>query len=383
MTNTPADEAATGRAGRAGRGSAPPGSPRWITTQQAADLLGVKPETVYAYVSRGVLARHRGPDRRSSRFDRIEVERLAKRNRRGGRAGALEVVIDTELTLLDPEGALYYRGRDAVELARTRRFEQVAELLWGTSDGETWRAPTSSVRVGRRAQNALPASARVADRMRVVVASLAACDPMRDDRRPAAVAAAARTLIAGTVACLPELSPPSGNSVAERLWSRLCDRPPKRGETKALDAALILLADHELAASTLAARIAASVWADPYLVVLTGLAAGGGVLHAASSSRVEAFLREATAGSADVSRLVGDRLRQGEPLPGFGHAVYTGRDPRADALLDLVRRAGAKGAVDVAAEEVLGVAGRHGGPAPSIDFALGVLAVKAGWPRVR
>ena len=356
-------------------------STRWMTTAQAAELLGVKPETVYAYVSRGVLTRHRGADRRSSRFDRIEIERLAKRNRRGGRAGALEVVIDTELTLLDPEGALYYRGRDAIQLARTASFEDVAELLWSGSAGSgsagSWRAGDAAVRVGRRAQEALPASTRPIDRVRVAVATLAAADPMRDDRRPAAVTATARALVAGVVDCLPVQTPVPGSSIAERLWSRLADRPPGAGEIRALDAALILLADHELAASTFAARIAASVWADPYLVVLTALSAGGGVLHGASASAVEGFLREA-AESGDVPRLVGDRLRQGERLPGFGHAVYTGPDPRAEALLDLVARSGTQGQVDETVEELIRVVGRHGGPRPNVDLALGALAVKAG-----
>ncbi len=358
-------------------------NPRWITTQQAADLLGVKPETVYAYVSRGLLERHRGEDRRSSRFDRVEIERLARRNRRGGRAGALEVVIDTELTMIDPAGSLYYRGYDAVELARTSRFEQVAELLWAVpaETDEPWQAPPAAVRIAHRAQSALPASARTIDRLRVVVAALAAAEAVRDDRRPAAVAAAARSLIAGTVDALPERSAPSGDSIAERLWSRLADRPPRGGEVRALDAALTMLADHELAASTLAARIAASVWADPYLVVSTGLAAGGGTLHGASSLAVEALLREAGANRrepGDVARLVGERLRRGEQLPGFGHAVYTGRDPRADALLDLVVAIGTQGEVDATVAELLDVAGRHAGPAPNVDFALGVLVVKAG-----
>jgi citrate synthase len=363
---------------------------RWLSTRQAADLLGVKPETVYAYVSRGVLTRQPGPDRRSSRFDRIEVERLAARHRRGGRAGALEVVIDTELTLLDPAGALYYRGRDAVELARTTHFEDVAELLWGIVSGSPakavrrrrkvhWLGRPDAVGVARQAQDALPCSARPVDRMRVVVAALGACDPLRDDRRPEAVVAVTRALIAGVVDALPERTPPQGTSIAGRLWSRLSDRPARRGEIRALDAALILLADHELPSSTLAARIAASVWADPYLVVLTGLATGGGVLHAASVASVETLVRDAAdRGPAGTARLVGDRLRERERLPGFGHAVYTGRDPRADALLDLVKRAGPKGAVDASVAELLALASRHGGPAPNIDFALGAYVVKAG-----
>ena len=90
-----------------------------LTTSEASRRLGVKPETLYAYVSRGLLTRHTAPDGRRSLFAREEIERLAARARRGGRAGALEVVVDTELTLLDPAGALYYRGHD-VTAARPR-----------------------------------------------------------------------------------------------------------------------------------------------------------------------------------------------------------------------------------------------------------------------
>src|SRR3954470_14675052 len=106
-----------------------------LTTAEAARRLGVKPETLYAYVSRGQLTRHTAPGAvRRSLFAREEVERLAARARRGGRAGALEVVVDTELTLLDPAGALYYRGHDVTELARTASYEEVAELLWGVEN---------------------------------------------------------------------------------------------------------------------------------------------------------------------------------------------------------------------------------------------------------
>src|SRR4051794_41206823 len=77
-----------------------------FTTEEAARRLGVKPETLYAYVSRGMLTRHAAPGGRRSLFARAEVERLAGRTRRGGRTGALELVVDTQLTLLHPAGAL-------------------------------------------------------------------------------------------------------------------------------------------------------------------------------------------------------------------------------------------------------------------------------------
>src|SRR5215207_5940009 len=98
-----------------------------LSVPEVAHRLGVKRATVYAYVSRGLLERHpaSGPGR--SLFEREAVARFAGRARRPGRSGALEVVVDTEVTLLDPDGRLLYRGHDATELARFRTFEQVAD----------------------------------------------------------------------------------------------------------------------------------------------------------------------------------------------------------------------------------------------------------------
>src|SRR4051794_13316424 len=91
-----------------------------LSSDEVARRLGVKRETVYAYVSRGLLERHPDSGHRSSLFDRDAVERLAAGARRPERSGALEVVVETQLTALDPAGRLFYRGRDAVELARYR-----------------------------------------------------------------------------------------------------------------------------------------------------------------------------------------------------------------------------------------------------------------------
>jgi citrate synthase len=379
-----------------------------LTSRQAAARLGVKPETLYAYVSRGMLTRHAAPDGRRSLFDRAEVERLAARNRRGGRAAALEVVVDTRLTLIDPDGALYYRGHDATVLARENTFEEVAELLWdedeareaagaaaaadgeggraeagagggaaapvgGAGDGEDGREPwvVAGGAAVVAADAALAPRARLVDRMRAIVALAAAADPLRHDLRPPAVRYAARGLISAMVDGLPRLSEPADASIAARLWSRLSSQPPSEAERRALNAALVLVADHELAISALAARVAASAWSDPYLVVLAGLSALGGPLHGGAPGAVERLLA-GIATMQDVPAALGERLAAGELLPGFGHAVYRGRDPRADALLDLLRAAAPPRLAIV--EEVLRVAGRYGGPAPNVDLALGALA---------
>jgi citrate synthase len=345
-----------------------------LTTVETARQLGVKPQTVYAYVSRGLLTAHR--DGRRSRFDAAEVERLAQRARHGGRAGALEVVVDSELTLLDPDGRLYFRGRDATELARFRSFEQVAALLWADLASAPWEAPEDALRVARAAQDALPRGARPVERLRVVAAAAAATDQLRDDRRPAAVRAAGRALVATLVDALPERSAPRDRSIAARLWSRLADDPPRPAQLQAMNAALVLLADHELAASTLAARVAASAWADPYLVVLTGLGALGGALHGASAGAAEALLA-AIRSPDEAPAALGERLRADGRLPGFGAGVYRDRDPRADALLAVLRRGADRERMAVV-DAVIALAGRQDGPAPTVDLALGALSTGCG-----
>ena len=349
---------------------------QWLTAAQAAARLGVRPQTLYAYVSRGLLHSHPVPGAggRASRYPRAEVDRLAGRARRGGRAGGLELLVDTSLTLLDPAGRLYYRGWDVMDAARTAGYERVAEWLWTGSDpGEPaeWRAPAAALEAGRAAAGALPATATLVDRMRVVCVAVATTDPLRHDRRPEAVALCGRSLVAALVESLPG-APTRSRRMAGRLWERLAGRRPRPAEAAALDSALVLLADHELAASTLAARVAASTWADPYLVVETGLGVLGGPLHGGASHGVQQLLADAEArGSA--AEAVGALLRAGDRVPGLGHAVYTGTDPRAEALLEAIRAASPPKARWATVEEVLGVTAGRGLPAPNIDLAIGGL----------
>jgi citrate synthase len=157
----------------------------------------------------------------------------------------------------------------------------------------------------------------------------------------------------------------------------MCGRRSAPELLRALSAALVLLADHELAASTLAARVAASVRADPYAVVGTGLGAMSGALHGGASLGAETLLAAAR-GPDDVPRVVGELLRRGEKVPGFGHFVYRNGDPRAIVLLGLVRRAAPKSGPLAVAEAVLAEVRRKSLPAPNIDFAITTLARVAG-----
>jgi citrate synthase len=410
----------------------------FLTAAQAAQRLGVKPATLYAYVSRGVLRRDRAADGRSSLFDSDEVERLARRGRPRRPVGVADITVESAITEIAGD-RLRYRGLDVIRLATSRTFEDVAELLWtgefpaaphvrgartARAPGPVaWRATPAALAAGRAAQAALPAGTLPLERFQVIAPAMAATDPLRLQLDPAAVLAAGRSIIAGLVDCLPPAAtptappaapptappaaPPTAPSaappavlpaappsappaappsaapdlpIADRLWSRLRGGRASPALRRALSAALVLLADHELAASTLAARAAASVRADPYAVVATGLGTLGGALHGGASLGAEALLA-AAAGPDDVPRAVGELLRRGERVPGFGHFVYRTGDPRAVLLLDLVRHAAPKSGQLAVAEAVLAEVRRKSLPEPNIDFAIATLARVAGMTR--
>jgi citrate synthase len=359
----------------------------WIGTAEAARRLGVKQATLYSYVSRGVLRRRTGQDGRASLFDAGEVEVLARRGR-PRLPGPGELVIESGLTEITSDRA-FYRGLDITALAADHDLEDVSWLLWtgalaGRGTGP-WRAPAAALRAGQAAQAALPEGTLPLERLQVIVPALAAADPMRLHLDPPAVIAAGQTIMAGMVDCLPASQDSTGapDSLTGRLWRTLCPgAAPTAGAPAAelrdtLRSALVLLADHELAASTLAARVAASVRADPYAVVATGLGALGGALHGGASLGVETMLAAATQ-PADVPRVVGSLLRRGERIPGFGHFVYRAGDPRAAFLLGRIRAVVPGSPRLEVAQALAAEVDRRGLPGPNIDFALGVLANVSG-----
>src|SRR5215467_2971142 len=173
-----------------------------LTAQEAAERLGVKPATLYAYVSRGLLRRERGPDGRS-RFALAEVDRLAVRGRRDRPQGA-ELRIESALTAIEDD-AIFYRGEDLFVLARTRVFEEVAQFLWTGElrDVQPWTADPHLLEAAARVQDALPATTLPLDRLRVSMPVLAALDPLRYDTGEAAVVVTGRRLVAAMVDGLP------------------------------------------------------------------------------------------------------------------------------------------------------------------------------------
>ncbi|MET7452373.1 citrate synthase [Streptomyces sp. NPDC005574] len=362
---------------------APGDTERRLSTKEAAELLGVKPETVYAYVSRGQLGSRRVPGGRGSTFDAREVEALARRNRRDSGPSSIgggELSVRTRLTLIDTD-RYYFRGVDAVELAARHSYEEVAEWLWTgrLSPGVVFTAPRASVAVARRAVEALPEHTTPTDRLRVAAIAASAADPLRFDLSEESVLGTARTLIPTLVAALPPAGRGhrEGGPLAHRLWTRLSGTAADETSLRVLDTALALLVDHDLAASTLAVRVAASARAHAYAAVSAGLGVLEGPLHGAASGVAHRLLLDVL-DHGSAAPVIADELRAGRRIPGLGHRLYPGEDPRARALFGLLEELPRAAPALAAARDIVATAARHTPLHANVDLALAVFTASSG-----
>ncbi|MEV5124977.1 citrate synthase [Streptomyces decoyicus] len=354
-----------------------------LSTREAADRLGVKPETVYAYVSRGQLTSRREPGTRGSTFDAKEIEALARRaGRREPPTSGGEFAVRTSITLIDRDHC-YFRGVDTSDLATHYSYEEVAEWLWTGEmhPGIRFTAPQDALSAAHHAVEALPTGSGPMDQLRVAVIAAAAADPLRFDLSEDTVIGTARNLIPTLVDALPSRAPNqrAADPLAPRLWSRLTSQPADAAALRVLDAAMVLLIDHDLAASTFAVRVAASARAHPYAIVSAGFGAMDGVLHGAASGLAHRMLMEALdRGSATA--VVADHLRAGRRVPGLGHPLYPGEDPRARALFRLLEDVPRARPALQAARQVISTTARHAELHANVDLALAVLTVSTGMP---
>ncbi|MEO5839633.1 MAG: citrate/2-methylcitrate synthase [Acidimicrobiales bacterium] len=349
-----------------------------ITTAEAAARLGVRPETVYAYVSRGFLTSHLADDGRSSLFDADEITTFRTRAGRRREPRDLLTPIVSSLTQIE-DHTIKIRGRDIAEAARSGvPFESVATSLWLDEPDRRldWRVPPSVLAQCAKVQRAVR-DTPLYERLQLNLTIASAADALRDDLRRPAVALAAARAIATMVEGVPleGLPPANDTRLADRLLPRLTTIRSSTRWRHTMNAALVLLADHDLAASTVAARVAASTRAHPYAVIAAGLGALRGPLHGAASHDVVALLRDAQRRSAAAA--IGDALRSGRNVTGWGHPLYPDGDPRAIVLFDLAAEASSDRKTLAVIEDVGAIMADRVGQPPNIDFALAAFAVLA------
>ncbi|HEY4120194.1 MAG TPA: citrate/2-methylcitrate synthase, partial [Byssovorax sp.] len=369
----------------------------WTVLDAAAAcaLLGVKRETLYAYAARGLVRSEPGPRGRARRYVLEDLERLrARRDARSGHgpvAGAAlrwgEPVLETRVGTIEPRGPVY-RGALAVDLAAAgASFEAVAELLWkGALPGAppAWDHEPPRVDLDELAR-LVPRRSRPVDGLALGIASIALRDDARFGAHDEAELARARTLLLELAAMLGLARGASrvraarkADGVAARALVAL-DGPKGDAPRAAVTRALVLLADHELNASSFAVRVAASTGADLYACVGAGVSALTGPRHGGAIERVEAYM-QGVQEPGDVASVVGASMRRGEDVPGFGHALYPDGDPRAGPLLEAATSLAPSAPRVRAIVAVAQAIARRGGPPPTVDVGLAALVAALDLP---
>ncbi len=350
---------------------------QYLSAQEACDRLGIKEATLYAYVSRGLIRSEvEGGASRKRRYLAEDVDKLVQRKeQRRDPAKVVEDALHWGVPLLDSaitliaDNQLYYRGQNATVLAQTRSLERVATLIWlddeqAAPDLFTQSMPT----IDLTSIHDLPPMAA----LQIALTLASVQDFAAYDFSPVGVArSGARILWLLTRALTVQ---PAASSIAESLasaWSM--------DGAGLLNAAMILCADHELNASSFVARVSASVEANPYAVVQAGLAALQGFKHGGHTARVTALLRE-VGQVKRVQQALGERLRRGDDLPGFGHRLYPAGDPRASALLAMIAAYQPDSPIVALSQAVAHAVGQITGKLPTIDFALATLELALALP---
>ena len=338
----------------------------WLDGAQAAERLGVKPQTLYAYVSRGRIEARADPaDSRRSLYRAQDVDLLLARKARGRKAADVarqaiswgEPVLPSGITAI-AHGRIWHRGADSAVLAETETLEAVALRLWACRDAAVFDRPP-----GPRVRLRGPASARAF----AVVAARAGVEPPALGRSPTSLWRAGAGLLGDLAAAL-------GDGSAERPLHRpLASAWGLQGaQADLVRRALVLLADHELNASTFAARVAASTGAAVSAAVLAGLAALSGPRHGGAGARVAALIEDADRLGPDAA--VSAWLGRGDEPAGFGHPLYPDGDPRAQALMAAFVPSAELLRLKAVGEEVTE-------RAANIDFALAAMTRTLGLPQ--
>lgn len=338
----------------------------WLTAQEALAALQVRPQTLYANVSRGRIAAKQDPrDPRRSLYSERDVQRVAaKRTERKAASVAAKTIGWGEPILSSAvstivKGRLFYRGRDVAHLASSATLEDIAALLWQAEPSLFSRAVLSSTRRQVRATSP-PQAALLA-----MAEHAARAEPIHGR--------AARVLHLEAVGIVDTLvrafiGEPRARRTSPRLpvHEQIVGRwkPRARNAADAIRRALVLLADHELNASTFTARVTASTGASLAASVLSGLATLSGPLHGGAAASLRVLFERTTQIGAD--RALREWLDQGRSVAGFGHPLYPAGDLRAAILLDTLPANATLDGLRRTAERVIG-------EPPNVDFALAAM----------
>jgi len=345
----------------------------YLSAREAAAELAISPATLYAYVSRGLIRSEPSPDSRSHRYRAEDVRGLKERRApsavepRGFRSFDPDLpVMDSAIATITEEGAIY-RGVNCVDLSEKDTLEHTATLLWDVTGVDPFAADNCP-HVSEEMRTIAVAARRAApiDRAIAVLALATSADPGAFTRAPEGRAMVGGRILRLLVATMLNAEPSSEllHQQIAKAWA-----PDNKHAPDLIRRALVLLADHELNASTFTVRCAASTGLSLYDAVIAGLAALKGPMHGGAGVLASRLVK--TLIDQDVEPVIRERVALGERFAGFGHGVYKRGDPRAMSLLNALTRAGAARKFTREVPERIAEAT---GEFVNIDYALAVLA---------
>jgi citrate synthase len=350
----------------------------YLSAREAAAELAISPATLYAYVSRGLVRSEPSADSRSHRYRAEDIRGLKERRApspepRGLRNFDADLpVLDSAICTITEDGPIY-RGVNCVDLAEKDTLEHAATLLWDVTVVDPF-APDNCPHVSDDMRTIAEAARRAApiDRAIAVLALAASADPRAFTRAAdgrAMVGARILRLLVATMLNTETSAEPLHQQIA-RTWA-----PDNNHAPDLIRRALVLLADHELNASTFTARCAASTGLNLYDAIIAGLAALKGPKHGGAGVLASRLVK--TLIDHDVEPVIRERVALGERFAGFGHGVYKRGDPRAQSLLDALARSGAPRKFTREVPERIAEAT---GEFVNIDYALAVLVHSLRFP---
>ncbi len=387
----------------------------YVPAREALRILQIRQQTLYAYVSRGWIRSVRRPGRKDRLYLREDIEKVKARAEARAGHGAVaasamnwgEPIIPTSITEITPQGPRY-RGHLAIQLARSgASFESVAELLWSglwQEEPVRWAVTPLPADVRKLAGSMprLESNDQLLEILALMTLKLGVSRGGIAERvRGGKTLDAARQILQVLTGSFGYISPAGrfvgmrdGQSVVEGLLRSLAISDTSENR-EALQAMLILFADHELSPGAFVARVTASAGATLHSCIASAICTTSGVQIGRLYDRVEEFFRGAPAKAVLIERARQFQER-GRAVPGFGHPLYPRGDPRGLFLLELAQQRARQsrrleaiyGFVDEA-QAKLGLAPRHELAAVSLAIAMDMprhsagalftLARTAGW----
>jgi citrate synthase len=315
-------------------------APLYLSAGEAAAELSISPATLYAYVSRGLVRSEPAEDGSRARRYRADDVRSLKNRRapmvegQGLKAADLPV-LDSAVSTITFEGPIY-RGVKATTLSETATFEQAATLLWDSKSSDPFAKSNMPV-ISPAMRKIMEATkdAPPIDRAVAVLSLATEADPRAYNSASEGRAATGARIVRLVAAAMLQTEPssePLHKQIAQ-AWA-----PKHKHAEDLIRRALVLLADHELNASTFTLRCAISTGISLYDGVIAGLVALKGPKHGGVGPLASKLVDQLLAG--DIASIVREKVSLGERFPGFGHMVYRDGDPRADALFKALLKAG-------------------------------------------